>query len=148
MLGSVNSIEGDPSAGVIFFHGKSKATGEPTVFRQILSYQEGKPPLPNGIDFLLTHGSTLSNIEGVPPDQLPLLVSTIGTGSGNASGNYATTIAAEDTGENSADGSMSLKICRASTYTPFRPSPGGRSYASGMIHPMAANTAASSAMSC
>jgi hypothetical protein len=109
MLGSVNSIEGDPSAGVIFFHGKSKTTGEPTVYRQIVSYRDGKPPLPNGIDVLLTHGSTLTNIEGVPSDQLPLLVSTIGTGSGNASGNYATTIAAEDTGEDSEDGSMSLK---------------------------------------
>ncbi|AXC11915.1 hypothetical protein ACPOL_2599 [Acidisarcina polymorpha] len=108
MLGSVNSVEGDPSAGVVFFHGTSKATSEPTVFRQIVSYRGGTPS-PNGIDVLLTHGSTLTSIEGVPPEQLPLLVSNIGTGSGNASGNYATTIAAEDTGENSEDGSMSLK---------------------------------------
>ena len=109
MLGSVNGIEGAPSSGVIFFHGKSKATGDPIVYRQSVVYRDGNPPLPDGIDVLLSHGATLFNIEGVPPDQLPLLVSTIGTGSGNASGNYATTIAAEDTGEDSEDGSMSLK---------------------------------------
>jgi hypothetical protein len=109
MLGSVNSAGGDPSSGVMFFHGKQMPTGDPAVYRVLLQYPGGKPPLPIGIDVLLSQGGSLSSIDGVPDDQLPLLVSNIGTGSGNAVGNYATTISAEDTGEGSQDGSMSLK---------------------------------------
>jgi hypothetical protein len=109
MLGSVNSAVGDPSSGVMFFHGKQKTTGDPSVYRVLLDYPAGKPPLPVGIDVLLSQGGSLTSIDGVPDDQLPLLVSNIGTGSGNAVGNYATTISAEDTGEGSQDGGISLK---------------------------------------
>ncbi len=45
---------------------------------------------------ILISGKPLDVI-GVPPDQLPIMVGTIGTGAANAKGNYATTISVDDT---------------------------------------------------
>lgn len=107
MVGSFNSAGNDPNLGSIFFHGSSKKTGDPCVFRMLLSWTSGRPVF-EGLELFLYRNQQLDFIDGVPAEQLPLIVSRIGTGSANAQGNYATTLGAEDTGETSPDGSISL----------------------------------------
>jgi hypothetical protein len=42
---------------------------------------------------VIAEGDQLSHVAGVPDDQLALIVGTLGTGSANSLGNYATSIA-------------------------------------------------------
>jgi hypothetical protein len=114
MIGNYNSIGSDVSLNTLFFHGTSNVDANnrpanlPAVFRVIVQYQDGKPPLPLGVDVFLINGSRISEIQGVPQTQLPLIVSKIGTGSGNAQGNFACTIVPQDFGQGSPDGSISI----------------------------------------
>jgi hypothetical protein len=115
MIGNYNSIGSDVSLNTLFFHGTSKVDANhrpiaqplPAVFRVLVQYQDRKPPLPLGVDVFLISGSRLTEIQGVPQNQLPLFVSKIGTGSGNAQGNFACTIVPQDFGQG-PDGSISL----------------------------------------
>lgn len=108
-LGSFNSPGNDPNLSTIFYHGTSKSNHAPTVYQMLLRFNPSSSPTILGITRILWRDDRLAYIRGVPQDQLPLQVSRIGTGSGNALGNYATSILAEDTGELNPDGSLSLK---------------------------------------
>ncbi|MBV8069158.1 MAG: hypothetical protein JO270_04585 [Acidobacteriaceae bacterium] len=112
MLGAFQA-EGKPQKDVIYFHGTTtpKAhTGSPqALFRAQVDYSSGKPQV-IAVFIAVAEGDSLSQVAGVPSDQLPLVVGTLGIGSANSKAFYATTIAVNDYGTaDNADYSIPLK---------------------------------------
>lgn len=112
MLGAFQA-EGKPQKDVIYFHGTTtpKAhTGSPqALFRAQVDYSSGKPQV-IAVFIAVAEGDSLNQVTGVPRDQLPLVVGTLGIGSANSKAFYATTITVNDYGAaQSADYSIPLK---------------------------------------
>jgi hypothetical protein len=112
MLGSFEHPQKPEQTDVLYFHGtptEQARAGEPqALFRAELSYKTGKPTLA-GLVIEVAQGDQLTNVSGVPQDELPIVVGTLGIGSANSSAAYATTISVNDYGDQSADGSVQAK---------------------------------------
>jgi len=103
MLGSAVAT-GKPGFNVIYFHGVTSSADAPHVpdqttalFLAVMDYTQPKPTL-TSLSILTFQGDTLTNIAGVPSNQLPLAVTRLGTGACNSLGHYATTIFSQSTG--------------------------------------------------
>jgi hypothetical protein len=100
MLGSAVET-GKPGYNVIYFHGTTTAAFNPNqptaLFFAVMDYTTAKPQL-TFLSVLTYQGATLASIAGVPSNQLPLVVSRLGTGACNSLGHYATTIFSANTG--------------------------------------------------
>ena len=100
MLGSAVET-GKPGYNVIYFHGTTTAAFNPNqptaLFFAVMDYTTAKPNL-SFLSVLTYQGATLASIAGVPGNQLPLVVSRLGTGACNSLGHYATTIFSANTG--------------------------------------------------
>ncbi len=100
MLGSASQTGKSPY-NLLYFHGRTTPAfhaNQPTAaFFMVMDYSQSKPVMVSL--FVLTYqGDTLSYIEGVPGNQLPLVVSRLGTGACNSLGHYATTIFSQSSG--------------------------------------------------
>jgi hypothetical protein len=95
MLGSFQS-EGKPQTDVIYFHGTT-TKGAQALFRAVMDYSGPKPVVNNCVTEV-AEGDSLAKVEGVPSDELPLVVGKLGTGSANSRAHYATTITVNDYG--------------------------------------------------
>ena len=100
MLGSFQAA-GKPQSDVIYFHGstteKAHAGSPEALFRAQIDYSGAKPVVTN-IYVEVAEGDSLTKVEGVPSDELPLVVGKLGIGSANSSAHYATTITVNDYG--------------------------------------------------
>jgi hypothetical protein len=109
MIGAFNSP--GKKNDVIYFHGSTTQqfrTGNPSaLFRANIDYSGAKPTITH-LEVVVAVGDKLQNVAGVDRDQLPIVVGTLGTGSANSLGNYATAIAVEDFGQG-AGGSIQVK---------------------------------------
>jgi hypothetical protein len=86
MLGAFQA-EGKPQKDVIYFHGTTtqKAhNGSPqALFRAQVDYSSGKPQV-IAVFTAVAEGDSVNQVAGVPNDQLPLVVGTLGIGSANS----------------------------------------------------------------
>ena len=100
MLGSASQTAKAPY-NLLYFHGRTTQAFHPdqptAVFFMVMDYSQSKPQMVS-LYPLTYQGDTLSYIEGVPNDQLPLVVSRLGTGACNSLGHYATTIFSQSSG--------------------------------------------------
>lgn len=100
MIGTFDA-EGKPQNDVIYFHGttteRAHAGSPQALFRAPIDYSSGQPKLA-GIFVEVAEGDSLAKVDGVPSDQLPLVVGTLGIGSANSKAFYATTITVGDYG--------------------------------------------------
>jgi hypothetical protein len=113
MIGSFDA-PGKPQKDVIYFHGtttqQAHAGSPQALFRAPIDYSSGQPKLGAGIFVEVAEGDSLAKVDGVPSDQLPLVVGTLGIGSANSSARYATTITVNDYGAaNNENYSVPLK---------------------------------------
>jgi hypothetical protein len=110
MIGGFNT-PGKNQTDVIYFHGTTTAqfrTGNPSaLFLANINYNGTAPAITN-LEVVVAVGDKLQNVVGVDRAQLPIVVGTLGTGSANSLGNYATAIAVEDFGQG-AGGSVEVK---------------------------------------
>jgi hypothetical protein len=85
---------------LIYFHGTTTSAFNPdqptATFQLIMNYSQPTPLIIGLVPFL-TPGDSLPYVQGVPSNQLPLIVGTVGTGACNSLGHYATTIVPIDT---------------------------------------------------
>lgn len=116
MMASFEHPQKPLQSEVLYFHGtptQQARAGEPqTLFRGELSYNSGTgAPTLTQVLIEVAQGDRLTetNVSGVPPDELPIVVGTLGIGSANSSAAYATTISVNDYGDQSADGSVQAK---------------------------------------
>lgn len=100
MLGTFE-VEGKPQSDVMYFHGttteKAHAGSPQALFRGQIDYSSGKPYV-STVYVQVAEGDSLDRVDGVPSDQLPLVVGKLGIGSANSSAFYATTITVNDYG--------------------------------------------------
>jgi hypothetical protein len=110
MIGGFNS-PGKNQTDVIYFHGTTTAqfrSGNPSaLFLANINYQGTRPTI-NSLEVVVALGDKLESVVGVDRAQLPIVVGTLGTGSANSLGNYATAIAVEDFGQ-APNGSVEVK---------------------------------------
>jgi hypothetical protein len=110
MIGAFNS-PGKDNTDVIYFHGTTTQQfrdGNPSaLFKANINYSGARPTI-TSLEVVVAVGDKLQNVVGVPRDQLPIVVGTLGTGSANSLGNYATAIAVEDFGQGTG-GSVQVK---------------------------------------
>ena len=110
MIGGFNT-PGKNQTDVIYFHGTTTEqfrTGNPSaLFLANINYNGARPTITN-LEVVVALGDKLQNVVGVDRAQLPIVVGTLGTGSANSLGNYATAIAVEDFGQG-AGGSVEVK---------------------------------------
>jgi hypothetical protein len=114
MLGSFEHPQKPVQTDVLYFHGtptEQARAGEPqALFRADLSYKPGSgEPTLTEVLIEVAQGDELTNVSGVPKDELPIVVGTLGIGSANSSAAYATTISVNDYGDQSSDGSVQAK---------------------------------------
>jgi hypothetical protein len=113
MLGTFEA-QGKGNYDVIYFHGTTTEKARPGspegLFRAQIDYSDPNKPLVSNIYVEVAEGDSLTKVEGVPSDQLPLVVGTLGIGSANSSAHYATTITVNDYGsENNENYSVPAK---------------------------------------
>jgi hypothetical protein len=107
MLGSFQA-EGKPQSEVIYFHGTTTKAVQ-ALFRALMDYSGPKPAVKN-LYVEVAEGDSLTKVDGVPSNELPLVVGTLGIGSANSSAHYATTITVNDYGSaNNANYSVPAK---------------------------------------
>jgi hypothetical protein len=101
MLGSFQA-EGKPQSDVIYFHGrtteKAHAGSPQALFRAQIDYSSPSKPLVKNLFTVVAEGDSLTQVDGVPRDQLPIVVGSLGIGSANSTAHYATTITVDDYG--------------------------------------------------
>ena len=111
MIGAFSNPGKNKQTDVIYFHGTTTQqfrTGNPSaLFQANIDYSGARPTI-NSLEVVVALGDKLQNVAGVPRDQLPIVVGTLGTGSANSLGNYATAIAVEDFGQGTG-GSVQVK---------------------------------------
>jgi len=100
MIGTFDAPE-KPQNDVIYFHGttteQAQAGSPQALFRAAIDYSSGKPAVTNVV-LEVAEGDSLSQVDGVPSDQLPLVVGKLGIGYANSTAHYATTITVNDYG--------------------------------------------------
>ena len=110
MIGGFNT-PGKNQTDVIYFHGTTTQqfrSGNPSaLFLANINYQGTRPTITQ-LEVVVALGDKLSSVVGVDRAQLPIVVGTLGTGSANSLGNYATAIAVEDFGQ-APNGSVEVK---------------------------------------
>ena len=111
MLGSFELPDKPGQSDVLYFHGTSTGSGEPqALFQAELSYESSSgDPILTYVSVAVAQGDELRDVSGVPRDELPIVVGTLGIGSANSSAKYATTISVNDYGDESSDGSVQAK---------------------------------------
>jgi hypothetical protein len=114
MLGTYEHPEKPDLSTVLYFHGtptEQARAGEPqALFRCMLDYKSGGgDPILRDVKIEVAQGDQLRNVSGVPQDELPIVVGTLGIGSANSSAKYATTISVNDYGDQSSGGSVQTK---------------------------------------
>lgn len=125
MMGSFEHPEKPVQSDVVYFHGtptEQARAGEPqALFRGELSYKAGSgEPILTSVSIEVAQGDELTNVSGVPQNELPIVVGTLGIGSANSSAKYATTICVNDDGSQSSDGSVQAKsVPGVYLYDPF-----------------------------
>lgn len=101
MLGTFEA-QGKGNYDVVYFHGTTTEKVRPGspegLFRAQIDYSDPNKPLVTNIYVEVAEGDSLTKVEGLPSDQLPLVVGTLGIGSANSSAHYATTITVNDYG--------------------------------------------------
>ena len=111
MIGTFSNPGKNKQTDVIYFHGTTTQqfrTGNPSaLFQANIDYSGARPTI-SSLEVVVALGDKLQNVAGVPRDQLPIVVGTLGTGSANSLGNYATAIAVEDFGQGTG-GSVQVK---------------------------------------
>jgi hypothetical protein len=125
MLGAYEHPQKPVLSDVLYFHGtptQQARAGEPqALFRGELNYNAGTgAPTLTQVSIEVAQGDALNNVAGIPNNELPIVVGTLGIGCANSSAAYATTISVNDYGNQGTDGSVQAKSAPGVyLYNPF-----------------------------